>query len=147
MYAKELYPMLFVKKWPNPDIFLEKIQNIEHPFWGAGGAARTFAQEILLNGNQINWRFLAERIDDISVLVEVEMLKKLPMMIWKAHLRQNAMSKHIMSTEDLTRFLLDRYVSELKNILDPRYKHHIDMANFHLNVLYYKINVYDNESA
>jgi len=136
--------MLFEKRWPDPDIFLNEIKDKEHPLWGPGGAGRTFAYEILGKGNQTNWRFLAEKIDDLSILVEREMLKKLPMMVWKAYLGQNAMAKHLMSTTTLTRFLLDRYVSELKNILDPRYKHHVKIENFYLDVLYHKINTSDN---
>ena len=147
MHAKELYPLLFEKKWPDPDTFLHVVQHRSHPFWGAGGAGRTFAHEILLNGNQASWRFLVDIIDDLSMLVEIEMIKKMPKMIWKANLGQNAMSRHMMSTESLTKFMLDRYVSELKNILDPRYKHHVNIENFNLSVLYHEIYVYESETA
>ena len=80
-------------------------------------------------------------LDDLSMLVEKEMLAKLPKMVWKAYLGLNAMSKRLQSTAELTKFLLDRFVAELKNILDPRYKHHINLQCFNLDVLHYELDI------
>ena len=139
MYAKELYPMLFSKKWPNSEDFLDAIQKTSHPMWGAGGAARTFSYEILMNTNSGNWRWLGERLDDFSGLVEENMIKKIHRMRWLGYLEVNAMSKHIDSTYDLTIFLMDRHTASLKNILDPRYKNHINLELLSNEGLYHEL--------
>jgi hypothetical protein len=53
--TKIMYSSLFNKKWPDPIQFLEIVAfSNEHPFWGAGGASREFAKEIL--SKDLNFR-------------------------------------------------------------------------------------------
>ena len=139
MYAIDLYPMLFATKWLDSEDFLDALQEEDHPMWGAGGAGRTFSYEILRYGDSSKWHFLADRVDDLSILVEQDMRKKLPHWRWLAYLGKNAMSKHIDSTYAIAVFLMNRHTASLKNLLDVRYLNHIKIDLFDNEKLYYEL--------
>lgn len=124
--AKELYPILFAKKWKDPIIFLQDIvKTDEHPFWGSGGAGREFAREILRTDS--SWEWLANRVDDFACLIEQKMRMKLNKWIFKALLDCGGLASKLCNTEQATIWLMDRYVAELKNLFDPRYKDYIEI--------------------
>lgn len=126
LLAKELYPLLFAKRWPEPIAFVEDVASkIENPFWGSGGAAREYAKEILKIHNQ--WQWLAYRVDDFACLIENTMRLKINKWLFKALLGCGGLAKKICSTEEAAKWLMNRYVSELKNLFDTRYKNHIDI--------------------
>lgn len=122
--VKELYPKLFAKKWKEPVAFLKDVAlKEEHPFWGSGGAGREFAREILRTDSR--WKWLGNRVDDFACLIEEKMRMKLNKWIFKALLDVGGLSNKLCSTEQATEWLMDRYVSELKNLFDNRYKNYI----------------------
>ena len=128
MVAKELYPALFSKKWKEPIEFLQEVAaKEEHPFWGSGGAGREFAREILRIDN--SWEWLSQRIDDFACLVERKMRLKLHKWIFRAMLDVGGLSTKLCSTEQATIWLMDRYVAELKNLFDQRYKDYIKIES------------------
>lgn len=124
--AKELYSILFEKKWKDPIIFLQDVASRkEHPFWGSGGAGREFAREILRTDS--SWEWLSSRVDDFASLIERKMRMKLNKWIFKALLDCGGLASKLCSTEQATIWLMDRYVAELKNLFDVRYKDHIEI--------------------
>ena len=127
--TKVIYSSLFNKKWPDPIQFLEIVaSSIEHPFWGAGGASREFAKEIL--SKDIRWQWLSYYLDDFAIQIDYIMRAKLNKWIFKAKLGSGALSKRLSNTEIAAKWLMDRYVAELKNLFDIRYKNHIDFIIF-----------------
>ncbi len=123
--AKELYPALFSKKWKEPIAFLQEVAaREEHPFWGSGGAGREFAREILRTDS--SWEWLSHRIDDFASLIERKMRMKLNKWIFRAMLECGGLASKLCSTEQATTWLMDRYVAELKNLFDARYKDFIE---------------------
>lgn len=138
MHVKEMYSLLFSQKWPDIDDFLYEVTLEDHPMWGAGGAGREFAKEILKYDER--WRWLAFRIDDFAVLIEESMRKKLSNWIWRSQLGIGSLSKHSDSTESIASWIMNRYVSELKNLFDPRYKNSIDPKKISItNLINYSI--------
>jgi hypothetical protein len=126
--SKSLYPILFSKKWLDPYEFIECVaKDANHHFWGSGGAGREFAKEILSKDD--NWNWLAYRIDDFANLVEEEMRKKLSKWIWRSKFDIGGLSKHLTDTETATKWLMDRYTAELKNLFDERYKNHVRLKD------------------
>ncbi|MDX1808925.1 MAG: hypothetical protein R3331_05260 [Sulfurospirillaceae bacterium] len=126
MKAKELYSSLFAAKWTDPITFLQDVaMREEHQFWGAGGAGREFAREILKIDK--SWEWLAFRIDDFACLIEAKMRAKIKKWIFRAMLDCGGLAKKLCDTEQAAKWLLDRYVAELKNLFDPRYKNYIDI--------------------
>lgn len=126
MITKELYPFLFAKKWKDPILFLQDVASRkEHPFWGSGGAGREFAREILRTDS--SWEWLSSRVDDFASLIERKMRMKLNKWIFKALLDCGGLASKLCSTEQATIWLMDRYVAELKNLFDVRYKDHIEI--------------------
>lgn len=126
--TKELYPILFEKKWKNPIMFLQDVAaKEEHPFWGSGGAGREFAREILRIDS--SWEWLSSRVDDFASLIEQKMRLKLNKWIFRAMLDVGGLSSKLCNTEEATKWLLDRYVAELKNLFDPRYKNFIEIES------------------
>lgn len=124
--AKKLYPALFDKKWPEPISFLQDVAaKEEHPFWGSGGAGREFAKEILKN--DAKWAWLGDRVDDFACLIEKRMRLKLNKWIFRALLDCGGLAKKLCNTEEAAKWLMDRYISELKNLFDVRYKNSIDI--------------------
>lgn len=124
--AKELYPSLFTKKWPDPILFLQDVAaKEEHPFWGSGGAGREFAREILRIDS--SWEWLSHRVDDFASLIERKMRMKLNKWIFRAMLDCGGLATKLCNTEEATKWLLDRYVAELKNLFDSRYKDFIEI--------------------
>lgn len=126
MVAKELYPFLFARKWKDPILFLQDVASREeHPFWGSGGAGREFAREILRTDS--SWEWLSSRVDDFACLIERKMRLKLNKWIFRAMLDVGGLSTKLCDTEEATKWLLDRYVAELKNLFDSRYKDFIEI--------------------
>jgi len=126
MVAKELFPFLFAKKWKDPILFLQDVASKEeHPFWGSGGAGREFAMEILRTDS--SWEWLSSRVDDFACLMECKMRLKLNKWIFRAMLDVGGLSTKLCDTEEATKWLLDRYVAELKNLFDSRYKDFIEI--------------------
>jgi len=124
--AKELYPALFSKKWKEPIAFLQEVASLEeHPFWGSGGAGREFAREILRTDS--SWEWLSSRVDDFACLIERKMRLKLNKWIFRAMLGCGGLASKLCSTEQAAIWLMDRYVGELKNLFDPRYKDFIEI--------------------
>ena len=124
--AKELYPALFSKKWQDPIAFLQDVAGREeHPFWGSGGAGREFAREILRTDS--SWEWLSSRVDDFACLIERKMRLKLNKWIFRAMLDCGGLASKLCSTEQAAIWLMDRYVGELKNLFDPRYKDFIEI--------------------
>lgn len=127
--AKDLYSKLFAKRWPDPLQFIESVLNSsEHPFWGSGGACREFSKEILLKDEK--WIWLNHQADDFAIEVEERMRAKLNKWLFKALLGSGGLSKKLCNTETTAKWLMDRYVNELKNLFDKRYRHHIDPLKF-----------------
>jgi len=125
MNAKTLYPALFEKKYQDPIDFVNEVANNEkHPFWGSGGAAREFAREILTK--DAKWKWLGERLDDFAIITETNMRKKLKKWIFRAMLGRGSLAKNLCNTKGASKWLMDRYVAELKNLFDPRYKDNLD---------------------
>lgn len=127
MYAKKLYPLLFSQKWPDSLEFLNSILNAEHPIWGAGGANREFAREILSRDR--SWSWLSYRIDDFSEVVEQNMRQKIPKWKFRAQLGQGSLAHVIDDTQNVSIWLMNRYISELKNLFDSRYRLSINLKN------------------
>lgn len=126
LHNKELYPFLFAEKWSDPVEFVQDVASDEqNPFWGSGGAAREYAKEVLKFDNQ--WKWLAYRVDDFACLIENTMRLKINKWLFKALLGCGGLAKKICSTEEAAKWLMNRYVSELKNLFDTRYKNHIDV--------------------
>jgi hypothetical protein len=126
--AKELYPILFEKKWKDSILFLQDVAvKEEHPFWGSGGAGREFAREILRTDS--SWEWLSHRVDDFAVLVERKMRMKLNKWIFRAMLDCGGLATKLCNTEQATTWLMDRYVAELKNLFDTRYKDFIEIES------------------
>ena len=127
--AKELYPALFGKKWKEPIAFLQDVAaREEHPFWGSGGAGREFTREILRSDS--SWEWLSSRVDDFACLIERKMRLKLNKWIFRAMLDVGGLASKLCNTEEATKWLLDRYVAELKNLFDERYKDYIEIDMF-----------------
>jgi len=128
MVAKELYPFLFARKWKDPILFLQDVAaKEEHPFWGSGGGGREFAREILRTDS--SWEWLSSRVDDFACLIERKMRLKLNKWIFRAMLDVGGLSTKLCSTEQAAIWLMDRYVAELKNLFDPRYKDFIEIES------------------
>ena len=126
--TKELYPALFSKKWQEPIAFLQDVAaREEHPFWGSGGAGREFAREILRTDS--SWEWLSSRVDDFACLMERKMRLKLNKWIFRAMLDVGGLASKLCNTEEATKWLLDRYVAELKNLFDERYKDYIEIES------------------
>ncbi len=130
MYVKELYPQLFTKMWPDPDLFLSSVLQEDNPMWGPGGAGREFSKEILMKDNR--WEWLGARVDDFACIIEVNMRKKLHKWIWRAQLGEGALAKRLCNTETVVKWLMDRYVAELKNLFDSRYRIYIELSEVQL---------------
>lgn len=128
MVAKELYPFLFARKWKDPILFLQDVAaEEEHQFWGSGGAGREFAREILRTDS--SWEWLSSRVDDFACLMERKMRLKLNKWIFRAMLDVGGLASKLCSTEQAAIWLMDRYVAELKNLFDPRYKDFIEIES------------------
>ena len=128
MVAKELYPFLFARKWKDPILFLQDVAaKEEHPFWGSGGGGREFAREILRTDS--SWEWLSSRVDDFACLIERKMRLKLNKWIFRAMLDVGGLATKLCSTEQAAIWLMDRYVAELKNLFDPRYKDFIEIES------------------
>ena len=126
IHSKNLYANLFAKKWQDPILFVQDVANkAEHPFWGSGGAGREFAREILKN--DAKWAWLGNRVDDFACLIEQKMRLKLNKWIFRALLDCGGLAKKLCSTEEASKWLMDRYVAELKNLFDKKYKNSIDI--------------------
>ena len=126
MHSKNLYANLFAKKWQDPILFVQDAAKYEdHPIWGSGGAGREFAREILKN--DAKWAWLGDRIDDFANLIENRMRLKLNKWLFRALLDCGGLSKKLCSTEEASKWLMDRYVAELKNLFDKKYKNSIDI--------------------
>ena len=124
--AKILYPPLLAKRWPDPLDFLSAAaHDINHPMWGPGGAGREFVREILSRDN--SWSWLADRIDDFAGLIEETIRKKLNRWIWRSHFEVGGLWERLCDTETTAKWLMDRYVAELKNLFDAKYKNYIDI--------------------
>lgn len=127
--AKEIYSVQYAKKYPDPYEFVNGVaSNLEHEFWGTGGAGREFAREILAISR--SWRWLSRNIDDYALFMENDMRKKLSDWIWKSHFEKSSLANHLTNTESAACWLMDRYVNELKNLFDIRYKNHIKRIHF-----------------
>lgn len=118
-----IFPDLFHEKWPDTEEFLEKILDHNHLMWGPGGAGREFSRLTLLQYK--DWYWLAFRVDDFAGLIEESMLQKLPKWIWRAKFEIGGLYKHSHSTREITIWLMKRYMSELQNLFDKRYKNYI----------------------
>lgn len=123
---KTVYAECFAKKYSDPFEFVNSVaSNLDHEFWVAG---RDFASEILSKSNK--WHYLSEHVDDYAGFMENEMRKKLSKWIWNIHFEKSTLAYRMNNTESAARWLLDRYVNELKNLFDPRYKNHIEWIQF-----------------
>lgn len=126
---KEVYSVLFAKKYPDPYEFVNGIAcNLDHAFWGSGGAGREFAREILSKSN--SWYWLSLDIDDYALFMEDAMRKKLSQWIWNSYFEESSLANHMTDTGAAAQWLLDRYVNELKNLFDERYKNYIKPIHF-----------------
>ena len=124
MYSKNLYLELFQKKWEDPLILVEDIANNKnHVFWGC---ARDFAKEIL--SRSPHWHWIVPNLDDYALLVENSIqLKK--WIVWSKK-GKGSLNKNLTSTQTLICWLLDRYVNQIKNLFNSKYKNHIKAINF-----------------
>lgn len=126
---KTVYVECFSKKYPDPLEFVNGIaSDSEHEFWGSGGAGREFAREILSKSD--SWYWLSLHVDDYALFIEEEMRKKLSRWIWNSYFEESSLANHMTDTASTARWLLDRYVNELKNLFDKRYKNHIKPIHF-----------------
>ena len=133
MQTKQLYACLFAKKEKNSISLINNISNnSSHHFWGA---CRDFAREILTKSN--SWRWLGNRIDDFATLAQENMQKKLQNWLFKAILKSSKMP--ISDLKSTILWLLDRFVSELKNLFDFRSKNFIDIIRIDNIILCYAI--------
>lgn len=124
--AKEIYPLLYARKWNEPITFVQEVAtNEQHLFWGSGGGGREFAREILKT--ETRWKWLANRVDDFACLIEIKMRLKLNKWLFRAMLDCGGLAPKLCTTEQATIWLMDRYVAELKNLFDDRYKDHIEI--------------------
>ncbi|WOE70506.1 hypothetical protein RZR97_02780 [Hydrogenimonas thermophila] len=127
MKAKKLYPDLWVKKWNEPLAFLEAFATGNYLILGG---CRDFAKEIL--SRDPSWKWLGERVDDFGSLVEEKMRKKVQKWIWRSYFGVGALSNRLCSTEMTAKWLMDRYVNELKNLFDKRYKDALDIQKVYV---------------
>ncbi|MDD2838505.1 hypothetical protein [Sulfuricurvum sp.] len=126
---KAVYVECFAKKYSNPYEFVNAIAcNPNHAFWGSGGAGREFAREILSKSH--SWYWLSCHVDDYALFIEDEMRKKLSLWIWNTYFEKSTLAYHLDSTESAARWLMDRYVNELKNLFDDSYDNHIKPIKF-----------------
>lgn len=126
---KQVYSMLYAKKYPDPYDFINSVAlNLEHEFWGTGGAGREFAREILARSP--SWYWLSRNIDDYAIFMEDDMRKKLLQWIWNSYFDKSYLADHMTGTGSAVCWLMDRYVNELKNLFDERYKNHIKRIHF-----------------
>ena len=72
-----------------------------------------------------SWEWLATRIDDFSLLVTKYMCKRLPVWIWKSKFELGSLYHALDSIEKTINWLMNRWVSIIKNLFDPRYSYHI----------------------
>jgi len=117
-----LYTLLFAKTVKSSDEFINQITDPNHLFYAA---ARDIAREILsrTEGGRYNW--LAERIDDIAKLVEVDVSKKIQKWWFKAILSNGKMP--LCDPESTIKWLFKRMLSEYKNLFDRKRKNFLDL--------------------
>jgi len=127
MKAKEMYPPLWANRWTEPLVFLEAFASGNDLILGG---CRDFAREIL--SRDPSWAWLGKRVDDFGALVEEKMRKKVQKWIWKSYFGVGALSSKLCSTEMTAKWLMDRYVAELKNLFDKRYKDHLDIRKVYV---------------
>ena len=126
---KKIYVELISLHYSKVDDFLNELfADKNHFFWGA---CRDIAREILINGPN-SWQWLGYRIDDFGVFVESNMQKKLPKWLFKAQLGVGGLAKKIDSIEGTISWLFDRYINEMKNLFDERYKNYIDISTVYI---------------
>ena len=122
--SKRLYCELFENKETDSVHFLYAVlSNLEHHFWGA---CRDVAREVLSCQN--NYKWLSFRVDDFAMFVEGNICKKLPKWIFRANLGIGGLAKHINEVSATVSWLMDRYINEMKNLFDERYKNYIDVS-------------------
>jgi len=122
MKSKKMYPSLWANRWHEPYGFLEAFATGDDLILGG---CRDFAREIL--AKDARWAWLGERVDDFGSLIEEKMRKKVQKWIWRSYFEVGALAKRLCDTETTAKWLLDRYVAELKNLFDRRYKDHLDL--------------------
>jgi len=117
MKSKLLYPILFSKKYTCTHILInEAVRDEYHHMWGA---CRDFAHEILKM--DMRWRWLAERIDDFASQSTRYMMKRLPVWLLKSDSASGSLYRAIDSIKKTVVWVMNRWVSTLKNLFDPRY--------------------------
>jgi hypothetical protein len=72
-----------------------------------------------------SWYWLATRIDDFSLLATQYMCKRLPVWIWKSHFLLGSICNVLDDTGKTIRWLINRWISSIKNLFDARYSYHI----------------------
>jgi hypothetical protein len=136
MKTKQLYIKLLAQKEKNSIEFINKISlNSNHHFWGA---ARDFSKEIL--SANLSWKWLSYRIDDFASIAQRIMQEKLQPWLFKAQLECGKMK--INNIYNTISWLLDRFVSELKNLFDPRTKNYINIIKIDQTLLQNAQNLY-----
>lgn len=122
---KNVYVELITARYSWVDDFLKEVlASNNHLFWGA---CRDNAREILINAPS-TWNWLADRVDDFGGFVEESIRKKLPKWLFRANLGIGGLAKHIDDISSTISWLMDRYINEMKNLFDSRYKNYIDIS-------------------
>lgn len=122
-----IFTNLISIKYPNVNEFISQLYNEESPVWGAGGACREYARDLL--SKDYRWYWLAYRIDDFAFLVEHQMRKKLTKWEWNSYFGKGAFSRNLSDTATLVAWLQNRFISEMKNLFDCRYKNSVDPSH------------------
>ena len=119
--SRLLYPVLFSNKYTCSYILINEARKDEnHHIWGA---CKDFGYEILKK--DINWVWLAKRIDDFALLSTHYMMSRLSIWLWKAYFELGSLHKALNSIKDTVIWLMSRWVSTLKNLFDIRYSYHV----------------------
>lgn len=111
------YLKIFEKKYDYPIHLLRSAINDEyHLIWYM---CKDYANRVLTRDP--SWKWLATRIDDFSLLATQYMCRRLPIWVWKASFELGSLNKVLNSISETIIWIMNRWVSTLKNLFDSRY--------------------------
>lgn len=115
------YICILTTYYQDPKTLIQSaIKDEYHLLWDI---CKDYATKILSSNS--SWHWLATRIDDFSLLATQYMCKRLPLWIWKSHFELGSMYRVINNMEKTINWLMNRWISSLKNLFDTRYTYHI----------------------
>jgi hypothetical protein len=127
MHTKQLLIDSIIKKYSNVEELIKDIvENEVHILWIF---AKDYAEEILKK--DANWKWLSYRVFDFSSIVIDKMQKDLNTFIYFSFIFKNnklAKYKEANDIKKAVKWLLNRFVNDMKNLFDKRSSNSINFS-------------------